>query len=368
MKIKVLSFDQPAGTFYFGSAPAIEVARISTSRPRLYNPITRDTEGGIQREKSTVRINEISEYALTRDASFPTPVILALKEGSYTLVDDVLTIEDAEVADVVDGQHRIEGLKRSAKLSEFELPVVFLLEPTEEEKALIFATINGKQTPVPASVVYDLFGVTKSRSPQKTAHEIARALNTSEDSPWKGKLKMLGKKSKGSDETLSQGTFIKFLLPLISSDPDADMEKIKNGQHPTKNPNLVFNEYFYENQDGTILKILMNLFNAAEKIWPDEWEDSAKYILTKTTGYTGIMKSMPDLIKFGKELGYLSTKYFALVFQHAKDKMSEDNVALVNADFSSSAVGEAKLKRYITQSIEELSEKDKLDLQKSLAE
>jgi hypothetical protein len=106
-----------------------------------------------------------------------------------------------------------------------------MIDATEEQKALIFATINGKQTKVPASLIYDLFAVTKTRSPYKTAHEIARALNSTPTSPWYRRLKMLGKKTApGSAESLSQGTFVKFLLPRISSEPDLDMNLLKQNK------------------------------------------------------------------------------------------------------------------------------------------
>jgi len=56
------------------------------------------------------------------------------------------------VADIVDGQHRVRGLMLSGRAADFSIPVVFILDPSEEQKALMFATINGKQTKVPAMV------------------------------------------------------------------------------------------------------------------------------------------------------------------------------------------------------------------------
>src|SRR4030067_1774367 len=190
MRIQVMAFEQPAGSFLLGALPIPDIIRISRADPRKFDRISMETIGGIQREPSGRRIKEITQYADTVDATFPTAILLALDKEKYKLSDSFLEITDDSVADIVDGQHRILGLKESLRKSEFTVPVVFLLEPTEEQKALIFATINGKQTKVPASLIYDLFGVTKSRSPQKTAHEIARAMNGTSDSPWYRRLKM----------------------------------------------------------------------------------------------------------------------------------------------------------------------------------
>ncbi len=79
------------------------------------------------------------------------------------------------------------------------------------------------------SLIYDLFSLSKSRSPQKTIHEVARTLNNLKNSAFYNRLKMLGKKSEGQDfATLSQGTFVKYTLTLISKDPESDQIKLKN--------------------------------------------------------------------------------------------------------------------------------------------
>src|SRR6202023_2453792 len=97
---------------------------------------------------------------------------------------------DERVAKVLDGQHRIEGLR--ALLSEnrpFELVITIFVDADIEEQALIFATINKTQTKVSKSLVYDLFELAKSRSPQKTCHNIAMLLNQQEGSPFKDRIK-----------------------------------------------------------------------------------------------------------------------------------------------------------------------------------
>src|SRR5450759_4304108 len=102
----------------------------------------------------------------------------------------------------------------------FQLPCVIVLEPTEEQKAFLFATINGEQQKVPKSVVYDLFGVTEINDPYRILHTTARKLNFDSNSPFYRKLKMLGFKSLNIEtESLSQGTFVKEIISKISSDP-----------------------------------------------------------------------------------------------------------------------------------------------------
>ena len=89
----VLKFTQPAGDFYLTRLPAIEVLRISRASPRKYDPTSHTSVGGVQREATKKRINEIAEYCQTADAAFPTAVILAVPEQHYQLSPDESTIE-----------------------------------------------------------------------------------------------------------------------------------------------------------------------------------------------------------------------------------------------------------------------------------
>jgi DGQHR domain-containing protein len=352
MTFPIMSFTQPVGDFILTAMPAKEIIRISKANPRTFDPVSMESEGGIQREPSGTRIAQIAEYAHTVDAAFPTTVLLAISGDDCEIDETGVSIAADQVADIVDGQHRILGLIESGVSDDFVLPVVIMIDATREQKALIFATINGKQTKVPASLIYDLFGVTKTRSPYKTSHELARAMNSTRSSPWFKRLKMLGKKSTpGSLETLSQGTFVKFLLPLISSEPDADMDLLKRNKELPERRECIFNDYFRRDQDSTILKILLNVFQAAKETWPVEWADPDAFVLTKTLGYSGIMKALPAMYSKGKQTGDLSEQYFKRVFGAVREYFSEHNISLTSESFSASASGEGEFRNMIVAAV-----------------
>ena len=348
-----MPFEQPAGMFYLTSMPASELIRISIANPRKYDPVTMQTTGWIQREKSTTRVNDIAEYADSIDAAFPTAVLLALTSENYTLneKETEITIEGNQIAKIVDGQHRVEGLKLSKNSSAFQMPVVLMLDATIEQQALVFATINGKQTKVPSSLIYELFDVTTTRSPQKSAHEVARAMNSTESSPWHRRLKMLGRKTPGSNESLSQGTFVKFLLPQISNEESIDRDFIKKGQQPPARPKCIFNEYWRENKDDVILKVLMNTFQGARSVWKVEWDDPNNYVLTKTNGFTGTMKALPEMFRKGKEKKDLSDVFFTAVFKNVKTIMNDRGLKLTKDYFLTSAAGESQFRDLILEGL-----------------
>ncbi|HTQ62265.1 MAG TPA: DGQHR domain-containing protein [Candidatus Solibacter sp.] len=354
MSFPVIVTEQPAGTFYLTAMPASEVIRVARPNPRTYDPETLDSGGGIQREPSGRRIKAIVEYAESSDAAFPTAVLLAIRSEDCTLEGNMISISREGVADVVDGQHRILGLRESSAAKNFELPVIFIIDATDEEKALLFAIINGTQTKVPASLLYELYGVTESRSPAKTCHEIARSLNSMPESPWYRRLKMLGRKSApGSAESLSQGTFAKFLMPLISPNPQKDRDLIRNNKPPGAYPQCIFNDYFREGKDSQILKVLLNVFQGARKVWPSEWDNPDDFVLTKTLGFSGIMRALPDMVSKGRTMKDLSVGYFSTIFARVKQRMDEKGIALKSDYFSASASGEAEFGAMIHEQVEE---------------
>ena len=58
--------------------------------------------------------------------------------------------------------------------------------------AEVFTKINSTQKPVNPSIAFQLFGYSKHRSPQRTAHEIAQTLHVTPGSPFHEQLRMLG--------------------------------------------------------------------------------------------------------------------------------------------------------------------------------
>ena len=112
------------------------------------------------------------------DATFPTSIVLAVKgecaefeDGNLTLSESVdaetgEVISFAEVASILDGQHRVEGLKE-ANADDFEVPVSIFVDADISDQAYIFATVNLAQTKVNKSLVYDLLDYATARSPQE---------------------------------------------------------------------------------------------------------------------------------------------------------------------------------------------------------
>lgn len=347
LELPYLEYEQPIGTFYMTVIEAERLINIVDIKRRgdsiingfsLWNGKPENREEGVQRQQSEERVNKISKYCEDPDATFPTPIIVSVY--SRTRVEDnghffsFNIDEDERIGDVIDGQHRLLGIAKSGYSSRFKLPVALMFNMTIEEKAYIFSTINSTQTKVSMSLIYDLFDLSTKRSPQKTAHEIARSINKMEMSPFHNRLKMLGKKEKDQYyATLSQGTFVKQLLTLISKDPDEDASRIKRGM-ALSSYKLPFRHYFIEERDDVILKIMINCFTALKEEFIEEWKDPSNNILWKTTGYGAVIKAFPSLYEKGIENKDLSQDFFRGCFAKLRLYMEHMKIDFSNKYFS----------------------------------
>ena len=323
IEIEVLEVVQPIGSFYFGAINHKDLITISYSDIRRIDREQREVESylGIERPLRKNRVVELQEYVNTVDATFPSPIILAIDEDDVELTvveDDVepsidetgvarqtnartMRIKnDGNVAQILDGQHRIAGLE-GFEGETFDILVTIFVNMDIEYQAMVFATINLEQTKVNKSLAYDLYEYATARSPQKTCHNIARLLNSREHSPFHNKIKVLGIAGERS-ETISQALFVDCLIPLISrntriarKDRD-DLKRGKSLERATRieSQTLIFRNLFVEEKDGVIARVLWNYFKAVERNWTHRWTTPTRgYVLNRTTGFRGLMQFLP---------------------------------------------------------------------------
>lgn len=304
--LKCLEITQPIGTFYVGVMEASDLVGISYADVRRISE--RDVEQylGIQRPLSQSRVKEIAQYVTTVDATFPTGVILAINsdDASYDRDTGVMTIACREdVAKIIDGQHRIAGLRKLGN-TQFQINVVIFIDMDIEDQAMVFATINLAQTRVRKSLVYDLYEYTKSRSPTKTCHKIARLLNSRQNSPFYDRIKILGTATRPY-QPLTQAAFVEALLGLISGDRQKallERDLIKRGKQLYRAPSdsdLVFRNMFIDERDAEIARVVWNYFAAVKNTWTQHWEGVAitGNILPRTNGFRALMRFLPTVYR-----------------------------------------------------------------------
>jgi DGQHR domain-containing protein len=357
-----LKINQPIGTYYLGVISFNELVQISYADIRRLTDNDVDMYLGIQRPLNPKRVEDIRAYVEAVDATFPTSVILAVdseaatwNEGDSKLTLSEVLSEDGtslkisydQIAKILDGQHRVAGLQTFTGKT-FDICVAIFIGVDLAQQASIFGTVNLAQTKVNKSLVYDLYDLSTSRSPQKTCHNVAVALNASPKSPLYHRIKRLGVATEGRfNETITQATVVESLLQYISKKPNEDryalMRKKKLSKVDTATENkLLFRNLFIDGEDEKIVKILWSYFTAVRDRWPDSWESTNPgNILPKTNGFRALMRFLgPAYLDCVKEIGELvPAQKFDAVF--AKVKLEHSDFNIVN--FPPGTSGEVNL-------------------------
>lgn len=303
---------QPIGEFFVGVLGAQRLCEITDfDIRRMFRERGFETYLGIQRPLNPKRVKEIEQYVMTVDACFPTAVVLSVdgicatydgERGTLTLSnyqdpeDPEKSVLYKEIAKVIDGQHRIEGLKKFTG-SDFDVNVCVFVDIDVAQEGYIFSTVNLAQTKVSKSLAYDLFDLARSRSPQKLCHNVAVALDQNEKSPFYHRIKRLGVATEGRfNETLTQATFVEGLMVYMSKNPVSDRDLYMRGETPHKagakeSQSLIFRNMMIDGKDMAIADVLWNYFDAVRLRWPEAWGATGRgLILNKTNGFRALMK------------------------------------------------------------------------------
>jgi DGQHR domain-containing protein len=350
---RCLEVNQPIGTFYVGAIESTDLVRISYADVRRIE--LRDVEEylGIERPLSPGRVAELKEYVKTVDATFPTNIILAIpsEKATYDRDRGTMTIANEEdVAKIIDGQHRIAGLEKYSGPN-FQVDATIFIDMDIEDQAMVFATINLKQTKVSKSLAYDLYEYAASRSPQKTCHNIAKLLNNKDGSPFRNRIKILGLATGRPEETLTQATFVDRVMNYISKEPMKDRDDLKRKRKLRRAEGndvyrLIFRNPFIDEQDAQIARIIWNYFSAVEKRWPEAWGIPKRgNVLNRTTGFGALMRFLRvAYLHLARPGGMVETSSFASLLQRVQ--LSDDS--FTSERFLPGSTGEGELYRLLS--------------------
>lgn len=354
LEIPVMEVEQPLGKFYVGKAFANEVIKIcSVDKRRKVVADELDKYIGMQRPLNQSRKKEIEQFVLTSDASFPSSVILAVKKDAYVYNDSkkVLNIKKKrDSCNVIDGQHRLSGFPIKSE-SNFELILTIFPDLDMEYQSYLFAVINTRSTRINPSLAQDLYEFSKIDTPERLAHEIARVFNKTKGNPWFERLKLLGTSEGSENAILSQATFTKYVVDLISDTKDS--YKIRDILKNNKNRKVLISKFNYNKkplwipyingEDKYIYDILKYYFTSAEKKFRSYWgkKDS---IITKTAGYTALMGVLKIILSKEEALPAPTVEYFDRYF----DKIQRTALdPLTSEYYKPGQGGERKLKKDI---------------------
>lgn len=189
---------------------------------------------------------------------------------------------------VIDGQHRLEGLKKAKDeiKNNYDLIVIFIIGFDRSVIAKQFYTINYEQKAVNKSLLYQLTGeFTTEVDELSFMHNVVKLLNEIPDSPFFGRVKMLGKAPKEFTKeeklllSISQAFLIDALIRYVS-------ETAKGSIYPP-----IFLRYYKKPEEHIyIVRALARFFNAVRNIKP-EWNNPGGSLLSKGMGIGALVKT-----------------------------------------------------------------------------
>ncbi len=217
------------------------------------------TPSGFQRLLSEARAKRLAEYIVngqdSKDAFLPTSLFLATdKPLDFNSSQNSISFDTQAVCpfSVVDGQHRLEGLKiaahRDDRVLEFEIPVNIAASLPQLDQMCHFLIVNTTQKSVDKAVEQRIVArLTAALTVEKIpslpkwilnlvekgevdkAIKVVDFLNSEADSPWKNKVRMA---NDPPSRLLNQHSFVKAIVKYvltannpISSFGDFDKEK-----------------------------------------------------------------------------------------------------------------------------------------------
>ncbi len=306
----------------------------------FYNVETLDpasgNDKGYQRLLNSARAKKLADYIVkgqdSADAFLPTSVFLATdKELPFDGDKNLLEIDSVSVGpfSVVDGQHRLEGLKLAAEKDErvldFEVPVNIAVNLPKIAQMCHFLIVNTTQRSVDKSVeqrivarlsdaldVEELPSLPKwilnivERGEVEKAVKYVDYLNDDATSPWHNKIKMANETNNSG--TVNQQSFVKAIVKYVLN---------------ANNPLAILNDFDKEK------KIFSNYWRAIANILDDE-SDSVLY---KYNGVELFCKfSIPFFMKL-QDRGSFTVQTMQALLQSCLDNVEGEYAGVGHSDW-----------------------------------
>lgn len=251
-------------------------------------------ESGYQRKPNEKRYFEIADYMAYEKAMMPPAIVLSYRSDSHPLRQvskdgDFVTLEipEGEKLWVIDGQHRLGGLRLIAGLikdaegeplfanpkeeyQDFEMPVVIIESPDIHVEAYQFAKINSEAKKVNKYLANESILRGGGKRPEgkqawvTRAVDITKFMNESPHSPLRGHLK--------HPNSPRGGEFYCSMLGFMNS-----LDKLLNdGTYAAL--------YETAGEDEKIKRMLADYWSAWKEVMPFAFNDHKQYALFKNSG------------------------------------------------------------------------------------
>ena len=249
---------------------------------------------GYQRDASPTRVNNLSGNLRDGRVDLPTAILLNLRDFDATehlsTTDGgfaKLRLRVGDTLHVVDGQHRVEALKKlfeedAARWAEYTVPFVCLLGANEGDEMEEFYVVNSNAKSVSTSLAFDLLKQRAVTFPKvmdelvaqgKAWQPLAEALveDLSGTGLWKGRIRFpLQPKA---DTMVNNNAVASSLKPLLSS------------------------PFFGGISNVNQIKVLSAYWEAIRQVLPGAFVNPSNYAIQKSLGVTPIHRFLVEVLE-----------------------------------------------------------------------
>lgn len=332
LKINAIKVKQPIGYFYICKLNSSILARLSKADIYRISNNGDNLYEGIQRQLIPKKVKQITAYLKSKEATFPNSIILNVDKDHVISANDdsLILVDDESTFTIIDGQHRLEGLKNS-NLTNFDVVLSIFVDLELNEQSRVFVTINTEQTKIDPS-----FGLYQELNdplytPRKMVVKLTELFNYDINSPWHKMIKLVGKKDAlSTDGILSLSAFANPIINLVYDDSQFhDLRNLILQKYTVINENNIEEisdikinkidffeikksclwDYYVDQNEKMLYKVLMNYFKAVKETFVLDWANKES-LLNKTTGYNALIKLFEDIYRSGYENGDFTQEYF----------------------------------------------------------
>jgi DGQHR domain-containing protein len=355
-KLNAIQFTQRMGgkeyKMYFTSFPAEALSE--KARVDVYHAGSRPH--GYQREPVESRFRQISRYVTTNEGLLPTAILVNIRHGdegaefeSKSEFDGgsfgILKLPSDATLWVVDGQHRLYGVKRAAddlaKTSPgeslgYQLPVVFTIGLDLIEEMRLFHIVNSKIKSVPTDLAAELLRRAVEKDGRQFVHsgkgsekdfrkaigsEVATHLNSTAG-PWQGKIRLPNEPKDMKRKPLQINAIASSLEPALV---DPYIKSMCEAETKDRWP--------------TFRGIVFTYWTALAQLMEEAFADVEQYSVQRTTGTYTFHLILPDVLYRCRERGDFSVETFKDILQHLGRWVNSGTWHLKDGDLSTFATG-----------------------------
>ena len=275
---------------FVGVAKGKDLVRVTTVDP--YDPKLDPTDErqGYQRPPERSRITRIGKYLLEKQGGglFPTAVLLATRKPlEYDRKQGTITVSSSEPLQIVDGQHRLAGLryaieeKEATELADYNIPFVIMEAPNRLTEMTQFRIVNGTAKQVRTDLVNMILtatysGMKRADVPKRdlwriVVSNVVDRLAKDPESPWRGLIALPGESTARGEKPVRATSLITSLRPVYVWLKETSGILDQTGRSTDDEIEYMF-------------RIVVDYWRALSGVVQEAFKNPADYVIQKTPG------------------------------------------------------------------------------------